>query len=185
MEPASEPRERKIALVTGAAQGIGLGIARSLASACYRVLLADIEDDLLAQRTAEIAEEGAEAVGQHLDVTSYGDWERVDRVCRVPLGRARRPGQLRGHQPPRDRRIHRRGALGTDTGDQSERPLAGHQGGDAALAPSAGDDHQHRLDAGDTADAGTFFLRGEQGGTLGSDPAGGRRVPGVRGSLAT
>jgi 3alpha(or 20beta)-hydroxysteroid dehydrogenase len=76
MEPASEPRERTIALVTGAAQGIGLGIARSLASAGYRVLLADIEDDLLAQRTAEIEEQGAEAVGQHLDVTSSGDWER-------------------------------------------------------------------------------------------------------------
>ena len=85
MEPASEPRERKIALVTGAAQGIGLGIARSLASACYRVLLADIEDDLLAQRTAEIAEEGAEAVGQHLDVTSYGDWSGRSSLSR-PAG---------------------------------------------------------------------------------------------------
>ncbi len=43
----SEPRNRTVALVSGAAQGIGLGIARSLASASYKVVLADVEDDLV------------------------------------------------------------------------------------------------------------------------------------------
>ena len=60
MEPTVE---RKIALVTGAAQGIGLGIARSLARARYQVLLSDIEDDLLAERTAELRERGSRQSG--------------------------------------------------------------------------------------------------------------------------
>ncbi len=40
-------KDRTVALVTGAAQGIGLGIARSLAVASYKVVLADIEDELV------------------------------------------------------------------------------------------------------------------------------------------
>jgi NAD(P)-dependent dehydrogenase (short-subunit alcohol dehydrogenase family) len=77
MESTTLPRERNIALVTGAAQGIGLGIARALCAADYRVLMADIEDNLLSQRTAELTEQGGEAVSQHLDVTSSSDWQRA------------------------------------------------------------------------------------------------------------
>ncbi len=58
MEGGSRPAERSIALVTGAAQGIGHGIARSLAQASYRVMLADIEDSLLAQAAGELRAEG-------------------------------------------------------------------------------------------------------------------------------
>ena len=43
----SESRDRTVALVTGAAQGIGEGIARSLAMAGYKVALADIENELV------------------------------------------------------------------------------------------------------------------------------------------
>jgi 3-oxoacyl-[acyl-carrier protein] reductase len=66
--------------VTGAAQGIGLGIARSLGSAGYHVLLADIEDHMLAERTAELREHGVDAAGQHLDVTSADDWDSAVAV---------------------------------------------------------------------------------------------------------
>ena len=52
--------DRTIALVTGAAQGIGLGIARSLAMASYKVVLADIEDELLRQSAAGLRGEGFE-----------------------------------------------------------------------------------------------------------------------------
>jgi NAD(P)-dependent dehydrogenase (short-subunit alcohol dehydrogenase family) len=73
----SESENRAIALVTGAAQGIGLGIARSLALASYKVVLADIEDELLGRAAAGIRADGFEVVGEHLDVASAGDWERV------------------------------------------------------------------------------------------------------------
>jgi NAD(P)-dependent dehydrogenase (short-subunit alcohol dehydrogenase family) len=74
MQPGFLPEERSIALVTGAAQGIGRGIARSLSQASYRVMLADIEDKLLAEATDELRGEGFDVVGQHLEVTSSRDW---------------------------------------------------------------------------------------------------------------
>jgi NAD(P)-dependent dehydrogenase (short-subunit alcohol dehydrogenase family) len=76
--------DRTVALVTGAAQGIGLGIARSLASASYKVLLTDIDRDLVGQSAATLREEGFETVGEHLDVTRADDWGRAvgDLVAR-------------------------------------------------------------------------------------------------------
>jgi NAD(P)-dependent dehydrogenase (short-subunit alcohol dehydrogenase family) len=74
MGSPSEPAVRSIALVTGAAQGIGQGIARSLAAAGYKVMLADIEDDLLEKATNELRAEGFDAVGQRLEVGNAGDW---------------------------------------------------------------------------------------------------------------
>ena len=69
--------DRTIALVTGGAQGIGLGIVRSLARASYKVVLADIEAGLSAQAAAEFQNEGYEVVGEHLDVRRADDWGRV------------------------------------------------------------------------------------------------------------
>jgi NAD(P)-dependent dehydrogenase (short-subunit alcohol dehydrogenase family) len=80
----SESKDRTVALVTGAAQGIGLGIARSLAVAGYRVALADIENELVLESAARLRGEGFDAVGKHLDVASAGDWGHVvqDLVAR-------------------------------------------------------------------------------------------------------
>jgi NAD(P)-dependent dehydrogenase (short-subunit alcohol dehydrogenase family) len=72
-----EPSNRTVALVTGAAQGIGLGIAHSLASAFYKVVLADVEDDLVQQAAADLRGHGFEVIGKHLDVTKHGDWDRA------------------------------------------------------------------------------------------------------------
>jgi NAD(P)-dependent dehydrogenase (short-subunit alcohol dehydrogenase family) len=80
MGPGSLPAERSIALVTGAAQGIGRGIAQALTRAAYRVMLADIEDELLAQATVELKAEGFDVAGQHLDVTSIRDWSSAMAV---------------------------------------------------------------------------------------------------------
>src|SRR5256885_17213855 len=77
MDRLSEPAERTIALVTGAAQGIGLGIARCLAMASYKVMLADIEDVLLQQSVAELSGNGFAVLGQHLDVTQATDWGKA------------------------------------------------------------------------------------------------------------
>jgi len=64
----------KTALVTGAAQGIGLAIASAFIDAGARVLLTDINDEL-GQREAETL--GARASFRHLDVRDEADWDRV------------------------------------------------------------------------------------------------------------
>jgi NAD(P)-dependent dehydrogenase (short-subunit alcohol dehydrogenase family) len=66
---------RTVALVTGAAQGIGQGIARALALASYKVMFADIESEMAEQSAALLRQEGCEAVAQHLDVTRPLEWE--------------------------------------------------------------------------------------------------------------
>ncbi len=70
----SGPPDRTVALVTGAAQGIGLGIARSLASASYKVVLADIDRELVQRSASGLRDEGLDAIGEHLDVTRADDW---------------------------------------------------------------------------------------------------------------
>lgn len=69
----SEMREQRVAFVTGAAQGIGLGIARALVNSGMRVALGDVKGEEV-MRSAEGL--GGEAVGLAMDVTSAGDWER-------------------------------------------------------------------------------------------------------------
>jgi NAD(P)-dependent dehydrogenase (short-subunit alcohol dehydrogenase family) len=60
------------ALVTGGAQGLGEGMARALADAGARVVVADIQDDL----GAKVAETlGPDHAFVHLDVTSDDSWE--------------------------------------------------------------------------------------------------------------
>ncbi len=64
----------KIALVTGAARGIGEGIARAFCREGARVVLTDITDEL-GQATAEAI--GDQASYSRLDVRLESDWERV------------------------------------------------------------------------------------------------------------
>jgi 3alpha(or 20beta)-hydroxysteroid dehydrogenase len=60
----------KVAIVTGAAQGIGVGIAALLAQRGAAVVLADIDD----RAAAAAARIGPKAVFVRLDVTSESDW---------------------------------------------------------------------------------------------------------------
>jgi NAD(P)-dependent dehydrogenase (short-subunit alcohol dehydrogenase family) len=69
--------DRSVALVTGGAQGIGLGIARSLAASSYKVVLADVEGQMVREAAAELSRVGHEAIGEPLDVTHASDWARV------------------------------------------------------------------------------------------------------------
>jgi NAD(P)-dependent dehydrogenase (short-subunit alcohol dehydrogenase family) len=73
----SGPPDRTVALVTGAAQGIGLGIARSLASASYKVVLADIDRELVQRSAAGLKDEGFDTIGEYLDVTRADDWAQA------------------------------------------------------------------------------------------------------------
>ncbi len=59
----------KVALVTGAAGGIGRDIALALAREGAAVAVADIADDAAARTVAEIEAAGARAIAVHMDVT--------------------------------------------------------------------------------------------------------------------
>jgi NAD(P)-dependent dehydrogenase (short-subunit alcohol dehydrogenase family) len=63
-----ELRDR-VAVVTGGASGIGLGMARALADAGAKLVLADIEEEPLSAATKALREAGAEAVGVRCDVS--------------------------------------------------------------------------------------------------------------------
>ena len=62
----------RTALVTGGAQGLGEGMARALADAGARVVVADIQDDLGTKLGETL---GAQHGFVHLDVTDDASWE--------------------------------------------------------------------------------------------------------------
>jgi 3alpha(or 20beta)-hydroxysteroid dehydrogenase len=78
----TERLEGKVAVVTGAARGIGAATARRFAAEGARVVLADRRDDLGAETTARIDREWPGAARYAtLDVTSEGAWnDAVDRT---------------------------------------------------------------------------------------------------------
>jgi 2-hydroxycyclohexanecarboxyl-CoA dehydrogenase len=73
----------KVAIVTGAAQGIGRAIASRLADEGAKVALADIQLDLAENAAAEIRASGASAIAVALDVIKLDDAvAAADRVER-------------------------------------------------------------------------------------------------------
>jgi NAD(P)-dependent dehydrogenase (short-subunit alcohol dehydrogenase family) len=73
----SAPEPRSVAIVTGAGRGIGLGIARTLHAAGFRVALTDIDGKGAEQAAAEVAPAGPEAIGATLDVADAAAWEKL------------------------------------------------------------------------------------------------------------
>jgi cyclopentanol dehydrogenase len=69
--------EGRIALVTGAAKGIGKASASALAAEGAAVALADIDREGGEALAAELAEAGAETMFVALDVTSEADWQQA------------------------------------------------------------------------------------------------------------
>lgn len=70
-------QETPVALVSGAGQGVGLGIARVLAKAGHRVALLDIEADRAIEAADSLVREGCVAIGLRLDVASAREWDQV------------------------------------------------------------------------------------------------------------
>jgi len=62
--------EGKVALITGGASGIGAGVARVLATHGADVMIGDIDTDAAERFAASLREEGHQAAGYRLDVTS-------------------------------------------------------------------------------------------------------------------
>lgn len=58
----------RVAVVTGAASGIGLALSRRLAAEGMRVVLADVEEPVLATAAARLSDDGAEVLAVPTDV---------------------------------------------------------------------------------------------------------------------
>lgn len=67
----------RVAMVTGAAGGIGQAIARRFGQEGARLVLSDIDADLLAPLAAELEMSGNEAIALSHDVREEAGWERV------------------------------------------------------------------------------------------------------------
>jgi NAD(P)-dependent dehydrogenase (short-subunit alcohol dehydrogenase family) len=65
----------KVAVVTGAASGIGYGIAERCAQEGMRVVLADVEESALAQAEQELRATGATVIAVQIDVSKASDIE--------------------------------------------------------------------------------------------------------------
>ncbi len=77
----------KVALISGAARGIGGTTARLMAQAGAKVVLADVLDDRGRETVAEIVAEGGQAEYIHLDVTKEDDWTAAINLATAKYGK--------------------------------------------------------------------------------------------------
>jgi NADP-dependent 3-hydroxy acid dehydrogenase YdfG len=74
----------KVAVITGAASGIGLGIARRAVKEGMKVVLADIEKDALNQAEEELKSKGAEVLSVVTDVSKL---EHIENLAQKTIER--------------------------------------------------------------------------------------------------
>jgi NAD(P)-dependent dehydrogenase (short-subunit alcohol dehydrogenase family) len=81
--------EGKVAIVTGAARGIGASEARMLAARGAKVVLGDILDDLGRELARDLSQDstGARAIYARLDATSAVDWTDAVATAEREFGR--------------------------------------------------------------------------------------------------
>jgi NAD(P)-dependent dehydrogenase (short-subunit alcohol dehydrogenase family) len=76
----------RVAVVTGAASGIGLGIARAFADAGMKVVLADVREEPLEQAATDLRSSGAEAIAVRTDVTRLDEVEALAKTALDQFG---------------------------------------------------------------------------------------------------
>ena len=74
------------AIVTGGGKGIGEGIARRLAEAGAKVLIADLDEAAAMQLASELTDKGQSAVAIKIDVSSEDDVKKMVETCRQQFG---------------------------------------------------------------------------------------------------
>src|SRR5690242_5559105 len=85
-EHAMQEFRDRVAVITGGASGIGLGIARRCAREGMRVVLADIEPAALAQAEAELRALGAQTRTVVADVSKAAEVEALARQALEAFG---------------------------------------------------------------------------------------------------
>ncbi len=76
----------RVALVTGGAQGIGLGIATALAASGFRVAVADLNLPAAELAAKRLTEDGGTAIAVEIDVTSAASVASAVRASGAGLG---------------------------------------------------------------------------------------------------
>lgn len=84
----------KVAIITGASQGIGQGCAIRLAAEGASVVCADIQEDSMTAR--QIVADGGQAEHVVMDVRSAADWERTVAVATERYGSVNFLGNVAG-----------------------------------------------------------------------------------------
>lgn len=82
-----ELRDR-VAIVTGAASGIGLALSRRFAAEGMRVVLADVEEDALEAARRELVDGGAEAIAVRTDVSQVDQVSALAEATLDAFGKA-------------------------------------------------------------------------------------------------
>ena len=78
--------EGKVAIISGAARGLGAEIAKLYVAEGASVLLTDILDEVGQATTDAIVKDGGRAVYQHLDVSVESDWASAVERCTSEFG---------------------------------------------------------------------------------------------------
>ena len=77
----------KVAVVTGAASGIGLGMTEALASRGMKVVMADVEEAALMKEAERLTRANFEVDPQLADVSSYASVERLAAAATARFGK--------------------------------------------------------------------------------------------------
>ena len=87
----------KVALVTGAASGMGLATAKAFADAGAAVALVDIDEDALVSAADKLAGAGGRAVGIRCNVVDESEVAAMVQQTVLTFGRFRAPAIGRQH----------------------------------------------------------------------------------------
>jgi 3-oxoacyl-[acyl-carrier protein] reductase len=77
----------RVAIVTGAAQGIGLATAELLAREGAKVVIVDVDEALAQKSASALAQNGAQAMGAKANVASFTDCEAVVKATVEKYGK--------------------------------------------------------------------------------------------------